>query len=172
MILKNGVNRPLLSRSCLNLFSQLLLVKWLKSGARRVERECESKGLVTPFFNIINCAREIFCSGGLPIVGILIYLQYFQFYNSKIAMKWIKADVQKHHHFQFLQILFQALNLDYKYTTQYVYHIPYMIYGISLYDLLLNQRDVSWKEEKAASWVARRGLRSVRIGSLNLHLLD
>jgi hypothetical protein len=31
---------------------------------------------------------------------------------------------------------------------------------------------VGWKEEKAASWVARRGLRSVRIGSLNPHLLD
>ena len=30
--------------------------------------------------------------------------------------------------------------------------------------------DVGWKEEKAASWVARRGLRSVRIGSSNLHL--
>ena len=30
--------------------------------------------------------------------------------------------------------------------------------------------DVGWKEEKAASWVARRGLRRVRIGSPNLHL--
>ena len=31
---------------------------------------------------------------------------------------------------------------------------------------------MGWKEEKAASWVARKGLRSVRIGSLNPHLLD
>ena len=45
-------------------------------------------------------------------------------------------------------------------------------YCISLYELLSNLRDVGWKEEKAASWVARRGLRSVRIGSLNPHLLD
>jgi hypothetical protein len=33
-------------------------------------------------------------------------------------------------------------------------------------------RDVGWKEEKAASWVAWRGLRSVRVGSLSPHLLD
>ena len=43
--------------------------------------------------------------------------------------------------------------------------------NISLYDILINLRDVGWKEEKAASWVARRGLKSVRIGSLNPHLL-
>jgi hypothetical protein len=43
---------------------------------------------------------------------------------------------------------------------------------ISLYHLLHDLRDVGWKEEKAASWVARRCLRSVRIGSLNPHLLD
>ena len=43
---------------------------------------------------------------------------------------------------------------------------------ISLYHLLINLIDVGWKEEKAASWVARRGLRCVRIGSLNPHLAD
>ena len=51
-----------------------------------------------------------------------------------------------------------------------LYHIS--LYHISLYHLLINLRDVGWKGEKAASWVARRGLRSVRIGSLNPHLLD
>jgi hypothetical protein len=55
------------------------------------------------------------------------------------------------------------------YRSIYIYNIcdTYYVY-ISLYDLLINLRDVGRKEEKVASWVARRGLRSVRIGSLKL----
>ena len=51
-------------------------------------------------------------------------------------------------------------------------HLRNLSKFIFLYHLLINLIDVGWKEEKAASWVARRGLRSVRISSLNLHLLD
>ena len=61
-ISKKGINRPLLPRSWFNLFSKLLLVKDVKSGAligqNRVKRERERRGLVIPIFDIFYPTEE------------------------------------------------------------------------------------------------------------------
>jgi hypothetical protein len=62
-ITKIGITRPLNSRLWLNFFSNLLLVRKVKSGAligqKRVKLERELRGLVIPIFHIVRMKKTI-----------------------------------------------------------------------------------------------------------------